>query len=92
MSLLPRTTLHSDSEHVRSGIPAFLYICTWTLTWTCSIDMDMHHGHGHAFWTWTSSMGVDTQHSFDNAACIWSMNMHGCQNAGMLIKSPVRHR
>ncbi len=65
----------------RSGIPAFLYICTWTLTWTCSIDMDMQHGHGHALWIWTCSMGMDTQYSFDNAACIWTMDMHGCRNA-----------
>jgi hypothetical protein len=26
-------------------------------------------------------MGMDTQHSFDNAACIWTMDMHGCRNA-----------
>jgi hypothetical protein len=49
-----------------SSILAFLYICTWTLTWACSIDMDIDidmnmqygHGHGHAAWTWTYSMGV----------------------------------
>ncbi len=45
------------------------------------IDMDMQHGHGHALWTWTCSMGMDTQHSFDNVACIWTMDMHGCRNA-----------
>jgi hypothetical protein len=37
-------------------------------------------------------MGMDTQHSFDNAACIWTLDMHGCWNAGMPIKSSVRHR
>jgi hypothetical protein len=43
--------------------------------------MDMQHGHGHALWTGTCSMGMDTQHSFDNAACIWTMDMHGCRSA-----------
>jgi hypothetical protein len=32
------------------------------------MDIDMQHG-------------MDTQHSFDNAACIWPMDMHGCWNA-----------
>ncbi len=52
----------------------------------------MQHEHGHALWTWTCSMGMDTQHSFDNAACIRTMDMHGCRNAGMPIKCPVQHR
>ncbi len=71
-----------------SAIPASRILVRYrTLTWTCSIDMDMQHGHGHALWTCTCSMGIDTQHSIDNAACIWTMDMHGCQNAGMPIKS-----
>ncbi len=49
------------------------------------IDMDMQHGHGHALWTWTCSMGMDTQHSFDNAVCIWTMDMHGCWNANKMF-------
>jgi hypothetical protein len=56
------------------------------------IDMDMQHGHGHALWTWTCSMGMDTQHNFDNAACICTMDMHGCRNADKKKKSSVRHR
>jgi hypothetical protein len=49
----------------------------------------MQHGHGHALWTWTCSMGMDTQHSFDNAACIWTTDMHGCQNADKKVQSGI---
>jgi hypothetical protein len=40
------------------------------------MDMDMHYGYA----LWTCCMGMDTQHSFDNAACIWTMDMHGCRD------------
>jgi hypothetical protein len=42
------------------------------------MDMDMQHGHGR---TWTRSTDMDTQHGFGHAAWIWTMDMHGCQNA-----------
>jgi hypothetical protein len=54
--------------------------------------MDMQHGHGHAVWTWTCSMDMDMEHIFGHAAWIWTMDMHGCRNARMPIKSSVRHR
>jgi hypothetical protein len=72
----------------------------------CSIDMNMQqghgmqYGHGHAEWAWTCSMGIDMdmQHGQGHVARIWSCgmdldrDMHGCMDAGMPIKSSVRHR
>ncbi len=63
--------------------PVFLYICTWTLTWTCSIDMDMHYGHGNAARPWTHSTALIMQHVSGQ----WTF-----MDAGMPIKSSVRHR
>jgi hypothetical protein len=43
------------------------------------MDMDMQHGHGHAARIWS-------------AAWTWTVDMHGCMDAGMPIESSVRHR
>jgi hypothetical protein len=47
------------------------------------MDMDMHYGHGHAAWAWTLSTALIMQHVSGQ----WT-----CMDAGMLIKSSVRHR
>ncbi len=47
------------------------------------MDMDMHYGHGHAAWAWTHSIALIMQHVSGQ----WT-----CMDAGMPIKSSVRHR
>jgi hypothetical protein len=37
-------------------------------------------------------MDMDTQHGFGHAAWTWTVDMHGCMDAGMPIKSSVWHR
>jgi hypothetical protein len=49
------------------------------------MDMDMQHGHGHAAWTLTRTTDLVMQHGP-------TVGMHGCMDAGILIKSSVRHR
>ncbi len=81
MSLLPRTTLHSDSEQTRlMDIGSIMNIgmehehghehAAWT--WTCSGDMGVQHGHGHAAWTWICRMDMDMQHGHGRAAWTWT--------------------
>jgi hypothetical protein len=44
------------------------------------MDMDIQHGHGHA------------ARLRGHEAWTWTVDMHGCIDAGMLIKSSIRHR
>jgi hypothetical protein len=53
--------------------------------WTCS--MDMQHGHVLVAWTRTRSTDLLMRHG-PGQGHAW---MHGCRNAGLPIKSSVRH-
>ncbi len=76
-----------------SGISIYMYVAIdmdmqhWhghaTLTWTCNMDMDTQFGHIHAAWTCTRSTALFIQHVSGQ----WT-----CMDAGMPIKSSVRHR